>query len=126
MPTGTPLLDPATATIPSGCSANYTSHIITCASGTPTFTGWDFSLEGGWLLQCTAATSMTVARSNFAVGTNAQDMLVVNGTCGAVSVTYRTMNEEAASGSNAIINAGGATGTGTLTVQYNILENSAP
>jgi hypothetical protein len=127
IPSGTTLTDPLTGSLPTGCGRNTTSHQITCTGAvSPTFNGWDFSLENGWQLICSVTSgTMTVTNSNFAIGTNGNAMLVAtNGSGCNLLLTYSQLNanglNDNSNGTNINFNA-----SGTFTAQYNYFLNAA-
>lgn len=69
LPTGLTLLDPTTATLPSGCVYASASHKVTCSTAGVTISGYDFSLHNGTQFVC-AANNLTVKNSQITVGTN--------------------------------------------------------
>jgi hypothetical protein len=83
----TTLQAPLTIAVPGGCSRNSEKHQFACTSGSPTFTGVDFSLDGGWQVYCTDSIQLTVTQSNFKIGANGNAMLQSYGSC-LVTVAY--------------------------------------
>jgi hypothetical protein len=120
-PSGQSFTDPATGRLPDGCSRGMQQ--IICSSGSPTFDGWDFSLENGWQLICETNGTLTVTNSNFAIGSNGQAMLVATPACNNMMVTNSVFNANGLNDNSNSTNIN-FNGRGALTVEYCLLENA--
>lgn len=144
----TTLLDPSTLSI-SGVTVDATAHRVTVSTGNLTLNGYDFSSGGGWSVNVTGASNVTIKNSKFALtsaygsypaimadasspGLNIE-YNVIDG--GGSSVTNMSPNALISINSDAVIeynwikNApsdlfdASATG-GSLVVEFNLFENA--
>jgi len=123
VPSGTSLIDPATASLPSGVSRNTSTHVLTISGNNVVLNGWNFSLEGGWQVQVTGSND-TIENSYFKVGTN---LLTPITTAGHVVNNINILNNIIdGAGLNNVQNGGlvQLMDSGTSTIQYNLIENA--
>ena len=126
LPSGTVLNDPLSVTLPGGVTRNASTHILTITAAGVTLSNLDLSLEGGWQIVCGAGCSNpTITLNNWGVGANLNPFLVVQGAAsGGGTIADNTLDGANVhpTGQNGILNI---FGTGTWTIQYNWLKNSA-
>lgn len=123
IPIGTVLRDPTTFGLPAGCT--FSGSTVTCSSGTPTLTAFDFSLHNGTTLSITGGT-VTVSNSKFVVGTNQGSTGRIISVTGSGSVAF--LNNEVDGASVVVTAQVGQTinisNTGTITFKYNHMHHS--
>jgi len=129
-PTNASLKDPNTIlnTI-SGASGNNTTKVVLVNGNNVTLDGYDFSLNGGWMVQYqNPGTNLTVSNCNFVVGANGQNpFFSVNDGDRNLTITQCEFDGGSTTYSNG---AGSQNGTisintrGTTTVTYCIVTQS--
>jgi hypothetical protein len=125
VPQGLTLLDPTTASLPSGCTYDG-SQYVTCSGANITISGYDFSLHTPTLLVGTVSGTLTVTNNKFAFGANCTDP-VVNVT-GNLTLTHNTIDGTAgygcdlSQGFGSFVNENIPIG-GSFTAEYNYFEH---
>ena len=123
VPSGTALKDPSTISM-AGVSVDTNNHVVTITGNNVTFNGYDFSLNGGWEVYVASGSNATIENCNFAVGANHQQPIYVDTPASNVTIKNNIIN--GAGLKNAYIGYGliDASGTGTTTIEYNLIENA--
>ena len=123
VPSGTALKDPSTISM-AGVSVDTNNHVVTITGNNVTFNGYDFSLNGGWEVYVASGSNATIENCNFSVGANHQQPIYVDTPASNVTIKNNIIN--GAGLKNAYIGYGliDASGTGTTTIEYNLIENA--
>lgn len=117
---GTVLKDPATISI-AGVSVDPTAHTATISGSNVVLSGYDFSLNGGWLVNVVGGSNVTISNNNFVIGSNnfAHAIVVTNA---ATNVAIINNNIDGAGhGGQGLFASNGA---GTTTIKYNEIVNA--
>ncbi|MGH8399107.1 MAG: beta strand repeat-containing protein, partial [Gammaproteobacteria bacterium] len=122
VPAGTVLHNPATISM-AGVSVNTTSRIVTVTGNNITLNGYDFSLNGGWQVDVEGSND-TIENSNFQIGSNTQLPLFVEASASNATIIGNTINGAGLVSSYPGYGLVILNGTGTTTVEYNIIENA--
>lgn len=123
-PTGTVLKDPNAAVI-SGVTVNTSNHSFTVTGAGVTIDAYDFSLNGGWqVIESGGASNTTISNCHFKNGANNYPFINAAGS-GDLTITNNWIdgNKTAQSGIDGMVQIA-KTGTGTWTIQYNLLDNA--
>jgi hypothetical protein len=123
---GTPLKDPSTATLPSGCS--YSAPTVSCSGKGITLAGFDFSLHGGMKLVMNGAGD-TITGNNFALAPSCSDPVIDFTVSAGSSITINYNDFDGGGSSCGTLVFGtmlnGKYGNGsTSTVEYNVFGNT--
>ena len=123
VPAGTVLKNPATISM-AGVSVDTSNHVVTITGDNVTLDGYDFSLNGGWKVDVASGNNITIKNCNFEVGTNLKQPIYVDTPASNVTIKNNIIN--GAGLKNAYIGYGliDASGTGTTTIEYNLIENA--
>lgn len=122
------LLDPTTASLPSGAVYSAGAHTVTVNSANVTIAGYDFGLHNGTTLVCNAA-NLTVRNNHFLVGSNAGalgNVMRSTSLCSAMSI----ISNEVDGASIPVTTQQGQTlnfidnGGGIWTIKYNYMHNT--
>lgn len=126
LPSNVTLKDPATAALPSGVTRNSSSHSFAVNSNNVTLDGWDFSLEGGWIVTTGSTISgLTIQNCNFFYGSNFGTTF--NPILQLAGTSYTLQNNTfGADGTQRvqIVNYVWDTGNGARTIQYNYFHDA--
>src|SRR4051812_26172243 len=85
IPTGAVLKDPASISM-AGVSVDANAHAVHVTGNNVTLSGYDFSGGGGWTVYVDSGTNITIQNSNFLVGANHQDPILVSAPASNVSI----------------------------------------
>lgn len=84
------LRDPATETLPDGCT--YREGEVTCAKGNTAISGYDFSLRGVKLLIPAGVSGMIVTNNKFGIGPACRDPLIDIRNAGSITIAHNTFD----------------------------------
>lgn len=120
-PTNAALKNPASISM-AGVSVNATSHVVAISGSNVVLDGYDFSLAGGWWLNISGGSNITVSNCNFLISTNAiSNCILRSGNSTNVTIT-KNIIDGAGKGGQGLISSNGP---GTTTITYNLIQNAA-
>jgi hypothetical protein len=88
---------------------------------------YDFSLEGGWRIEVDGGNNVSIINSYFAVGANINTPIWVTNGASNVTISGNTLDGSGSTlgtGANNAEQVLAINGTGTTTVEYNLIENA--
>ena len=120
LPAGTTLQDPATATLPSGCS--YSSARMRCTTAGITVSGFDFSLHSAQLE--VSANNINVENNKFAYTAQpANPPITIDSGAVGTYIAFNTINESGFEDVGAFGGVIYSNGGGSMTIEYNYILN---
>ena len=127
VPSGIPLKDPLTITMP-GTAIDAKYHLIRVSGDSVTLDAYDFSLHGGWGVYIqSGARNTTITNSNFRAGANGVVPISAEAGASGLTVTDCTIDGGAGGvrgGSDAVWALINYTGSGTFVAKHDLLANA--
>jgi hypothetical protein len=121
VPTGTALVSPSTISMP-GVQLNTPSHLVVITGNNVTWSGYDFSVDGGWgVVVAPGVTNTVIKDSNFVVGGDQNVPIDAIEDVGNLTVVDDTFN---GGSSGDVFSMIGYSGTGVFTAEYDSFMNT--
>ena len=124
VPSNVTLKDPAAGGAPTGTTFSTSTHTVTFSADNVTLDGWDFSLEGGWGVDCSGHTGIIIQNCKIKIGTNLKLPIHASSTTGDLTIRFSEIDGSATDDSSTFDCLISYPGTGTLTVEHCYLHDA--